>query len=251
MESMTGEKLNNLKDLNTVLESDLTPTDKVILCKLILYRNHKTGRCFPKQSVLAEDLSLGIRTVNRSISTLKKAGVLTTSKRNTHAPLDYEIDVTQLTSGTPRVAYQYAKGGVAEHAKDGVPVTPGVAYLCNKEGTREEATKNINKGIPEEKEDVSSDVAVAPSLPQSPNKRYSLEICDCGSIECEAMREKTEEASEMNNKIRIRAGLLIGQLDWSDVLDLGYTIEDFTDWPEVTAMGNLEIIPAETTPKDL
>lgn len=248
---MERRKLNNLKDLNTVLESDLTPTDKVILCKLILYRNHKTGRCFPKQSALAEDLSLGIRTVNRSISTLKKAGVLTTSKRNTHAPLDYEIDVTQLTSGTPGMAYQYAKGGVAEHAKDGVPVTPRVAYLCNKEGTKKEPTKNINKGIQEEKEDVSSDVAVAPSLPQSPNKKYRLEICNCGSIDCEAMREKVEEASEYDNKIRIRAGLLYGQLQWKDVLDLGYTSEDFSDWPEIASMGNLDEIPPETAPKDL
>lgn len=237
---MEDMNFKNFDDIKTTLSSTLSTTDKVILCGLLTYRNTTSGRCFPKQQELADFVDLDRKTVNRCIGRLTKMGVIAKVKINTHAPMNYTIDVSALPqpgdededatnvylSGDIQCTSQATSGCTEE----GTDVVPGEAQLFNKE-VKKKRIKKLTQQSP-----VTEDSADAPSSNRPSRKKYKLWICDCGEDECSKKSESIKLESDYSNRLRIRTALLNGQLDWESVLALEYSAEDFVEWPEIEVL---------------
>lgn len=233
---MEEMKLHNFNDIKKTLGSALGTTDKVILCALITYRNVGTGKCFPKQQELADYIGMDRKTVNRSVKRLEKMGVVSTTIRNAHAPLNYTIDTDNLPFEDDATnVYQdddrhCTEDGTSCSPSEGTSVVPRQSRLSNRVST-EKGTGNSNRA-----EIITEDSADAPSSSRPLNKRYKLWSCDCGEKECKEKQESVKKESDYSNRLRIRTGLLNGQLDWESVLALEYSAEDFVEWPEIEVL---------------
>lgn len=237
---MEDMNFKNFDDIKTTLSSTLSTTDKVILCGLLTYRNTTNGRCFPKQQELADFVDLDRKTVNRCLGRLAKMGVITKAKINTHAPMNYTIDVSNLPQPDEEDAdatnvylsgdIQCTSQATSGCTENGTDVVPDEAQLFNKE-VKKKRTKKLIQQSP-----VTEDSADAPSSSRPSNKRYRLWSCDCGEKECKDKQESVKKESDYSNRLRIRTGLLNGQLDWESVLALEYSAEDFVEWPEIEVL---------------
>src|SRR5262249_38290500 len=68
-------------------DHSLSPAAKLVYVEMLVrFRNNRTGRCDPSQELLADKLGLSVRTVERAIKDLKKAGrIAVKRRRNTSA----------------------------------------------------------------------------------------------------------------------------------------------------------------------
>ncbi len=237
---MEDMNFKNFDDIKVTLSSTLSPTDKVILCGLLTYRNTNTGRCFPKQQDLADFIDLDRKTVNRCLGRLTKMGVITKAKINTHAPMNYTIEVSALPQPSDEdenATIVYLPDDTCCTSRttsgctpEGTDVVPPEAQLFNKE-----LKKKLKKKLTQAKS-VTEDSADAPSSSRPLRKRYKLWLCDCGEKECIEKQESNKKESDYSNRLRIRTALLNGRLDWESVVALEYSAEDFIEWPEIEVL---------------
>jgi hypothetical protein len=71
----------------------ISATEKLLLAQLLDHRNKRTGQCNPKQERLAQELGIGLATVKRGLSALRKLGFI--AIKRTQTCCNYEIQIAQ------------------------------------------------------------------------------------------------------------------------------------------------------------
>lgn len=72
----------------------MTKAAKAVLAYLVRRLNFNTGRCDPSQKTIADDLDMGLRSVERAIKSLSDAGWVEVSRRGKTVPNFYRLRIS-------------------------------------------------------------------------------------------------------------------------------------------------------------
>lgn len=106
-------------------DDKMSVTAKLVGIRLALFHHEESGRCNPRQGVIAKAVGLELRTVNRALAQLKDAGWIGISEKSrgaSHYTLNIsETDRVEVDETRPDRRIKYVSGGASD--------TSGGAYL--------------------------------------------------------------------------------------------------------------------------
>lgn len=104
---------------SAIAESDLAPTSKLVAFALSLHMNERGESCFPSQTTLAKETSLGERTVRYHLLFLERLGWIVREKRRGRSDL-YSTTTPAAAAGVPQIH----PGGTRQGERQEMPETP-------------------------------------------------------------------------------------------------------------------------------
>ncbi len=137
---------------------------KAVATRLYLHHNTSTGQCNPRQSLLADETCLSIRTVSEAVSSLQARGWLTAIRSDRYGSSDYVLNVD-------REAADEA-GGIRAQPRKGIRGQPRKDTRPAAGGIRAQPRTEQGKGTAKEQESFNR-TAAEPEIPADMHGRSS------------------------------------------------------------------------------